>query len=116
MHVGRHLIGEFRREGRDDGAHHGAEGIALRRPADALFVLGDLGGDVPVVHTGQRRRLHGLVPLALHAVAGGAGDIERLGGRRDAGSAGVKGVYGPGTPIPASAKDVLEQIKKANGL
>jgi methylmalonyl-CoA mutase len=25
----------------------------------------------------------------------------------------VKGVYGPGTPIPASAKDVLEQIKKA---
>jgi methylmalonyl-CoA mutase len=28
-------------------------------------------------------------------------------------SAGVKGIYGPGTPIPASAKDVLEQIKKA---
>jgi methylmalonyl-CoA mutase len=27
--------------------------------------------------------------------------------------AGVKGVYGPGTPIPASAKDVLEQIRKA---
>lgn len=26
-------------------------------------------------------------------------------------NAGVKGVYGPGTPIPASAKDVLEQIK-----
>lgn len=26
--------------------------------------------------------------------------------------AGVKGVYGPGTPIPASAKDVLEQIKR----
>jgi methylmalonyl-CoA mutase len=25
----------------------------------------------------------------------------------------VKGIYGPGTPIPASAKDVLEQIKKA---
>lgn len=25
--------------------------------------------------------------------------------------AGVKGIYGPGTPIPASAKDVLEQIK-----
>jgi methylmalonyl-CoA mutase len=24
---------------------------------------------------------------------------------------GVKGIYGPGTPIPASAKDVLEQIK-----
>jgi methylmalonyl-CoA mutase len=28
-------------------------------------------------------------------------------------SAGVKGIYGPGTPIPASAKDVLEQIRKA---
>ena len=27
--------------------------------------------------------------------------------------AGVKGIYGPGTPIPASAKDVLVQIKKA---
>jgi methylmalonyl-CoA mutase len=27
--------------------------------------------------------------------------------------AGVKGVYGPGTPIPASAKDVLEQIRLA---
>lgn len=30
-------------------------------------------------------------------------------------NAGVKGIYGPGTPIPASAKDVLEQIKKAVG-
>ncbi|MBG9387195.1 methylmalonyl-CoA mutase [Caenimonas aquaedulcis] len=29
--------------------------------------------------------------------------------------AGVKGIYGPGTPIPASAKDVLEQIRKAIG-
>jgi methylmalonyl-CoA mutase len=27
--------------------------------------------------------------------------------------AGVKGIYGPGTPIPASAKDVLEQIRSA---
>jgi methylmalonyl-CoA mutase len=27
--------------------------------------------------------------------------------------AGVKGIYGPGTPIPASAKDVLEHIKRA---
>jgi len=27
--------------------------------------------------------------------------------------AGVKGIYGPGTPIPASAKDVLEKIKDA---
>ncbi len=29
--------------------------------------------------------------------------------------AGVKGIYGPGTPIPASAKDVLEQIKSSLG-
>jgi methylmalonyl-CoA mutase len=29
--------------------------------------------------------------------------------------AGVKGIYGPGTPVPASAKDVLEQIRKAVG-
>jgi methylmalonyl-CoA mutase len=27
--------------------------------------------------------------------------------------AGAKGIYGPGTPIPVSAKDVLEQIKRA---
>jgi len=27
--------------------------------------------------------------------------------------AGVKGIYGPGTPIPVSARDVLEQINKA---
>ena len=27
--------------------------------------------------------------------------------------AGVKGIFGPGTPIPASAKQVLEQIKAA---
>ena len=26
---------------------------------------------------------------------------------------GVKGIYGPGTPIPVSAKDVLEQIRQA---
>jgi methylmalonyl-CoA mutase len=28
-------------------------------------------------------------------------------------AAGVKGIYGPGTPIPVSAKDVLDQIRKA---
>jgi methylmalonyl-CoA mutase len=28
-------------------------------------------------------------------------------------AAGVKGIYGPGTPIPVSARDVLDQIKKA---
>ncbi|HJV71057.1 methylmalonyl-CoA mutase [Ideonella sp.] len=30
--------------------------------------------------------------------------------------AGVKGIYGPGTPIPVSAKDVLEQIRAAQHL
>lgn len=30
--------------------------------------------------------------------------------------AGVKGIYGPGTPIPASAKDVLEQIRRQQGM
>jgi len=30
--------------------------------------------------------------------------------------AGVKGIYGPGTPITGSAKDVLEQIKAAQQL
>jgi methylmalonyl-CoA mutase len=29
---------------------------------------------------------------------------------------GVKGIYGPGTPIPVSAKDVLEQIRRAQGV
>lgn len=28
-------------------------------------------------------------------------------------AAGVKGIYGPGTPIPVSAKDVLSHITKA---
>ena len=28
--------------------------------------------------------------------------------------AGVKGIYGPGTPIPDSARDVLNQIKRAS--
>jgi methylmalonyl-CoA mutase len=27
--------------------------------------------------------------------------------------AGVKGIYGPGTPIPESARDVLNHIKRA---
>jgi methylmalonyl-CoA mutase len=30
-------------------------------------------------------------------------------------AAGVKGIYGPGTPIPVSARDVLMQIKAARG-
>ena len=42
------------------------------------------------------------------------GDRKRRarGGHLDA---GVKGIYGPGTPIPASAKDVLEQIRVQQG-
>jgi methylmalonyl-CoA mutase len=31
-------------------------------------------------------------------------------------AAGVKGIYGPGTPIPVSAKDVLEHIRAAHGI
>jgi len=30
-------------------------------------------------------------------------------------AAGVKGIFGPGTPIPASAREVLAQIRKAHG-
>lgn len=64
-----------------------------------------------------------LVPAIIQALkAHGADDIiVFVGGvipRRDYEmlyEAGVKGIYGPGTPIPASAKDVLEQIKKAIG-
>ncbi len=60
-----------------------------------------------------------LVPAIIQALrAEGADDIiVFVGGvvpRQDYDflyEAGVKGIYGPGTPIPASAKDVLEQIK-----
>ncbi len=62
-----------------------------------------------------------LVPAIIDSLkAQGADDIiVFVGGvipRRDYDflfEAGVKGIYGPGTPIPASAKDVLEQIRKA---
>jgi methylmalonyl-CoA mutase len=30
-------------------------------------------------------------------------------------AAGVKGIFGPGTPIPTSAREVLQQIRKAHG-
>ncbi len=30
-------------------------------------------------------------------------------------AAGVKGIFGPGTPIPVSAREVLEQIRQAHG-
>ncbi len=62
-----------------------------------------------------------LVPAIIQSLKdqGGEGIIVFVGGvipRQDYEflyEAGVKGIYGPGTPIPASAKDVLEQIKKA---
>jgi methylmalonyl-CoA mutase len=60
-----------------------------------------------------------LVPAIIEALkAHGADDIVVFVGgvipRQDYDylyEAGVKGIYGPGTPIPASAKDVLEKIK-----
>ena len=62
-----------------------------------------------------------LVPAIIQSLkAQGADDIiVFVGGvipQQDYGflyDAGVKGIYGPGTPIPVSAKDVLEQIKAA---
>ncbi|MFN0185036.1 MAG: methylmalonyl-CoA mutase [Aquabacterium sp.] len=64
-----------------------------------------------------------LVPAILAALKAQGGDdiVVFVGGvipRQDYDflyAAGVKGIYGPGTPIPASAKDVLEQIKAARG-
>jgi methylmalonyl-CoA mutase len=64
-----------------------------------------------------------LVPAIIQALkAQGGGDIVVFVGgvipKQDYDvlyRAGVKGIYGPGTPIPASAKDVLEQIRKAVG-
>jgi methylmalonyl-CoA mutase len=60
-----------------------------------------------------------LVPAIIESLRAQGGDdiIVFVGGvipQQDYGflqEAGVKGIYGPGTPIPASAKDVLEQIK-----
>ncbi|WP_448251584.1 methylmalonyl-CoA mutase [Ottowia oryzae] len=62
-----------------------------------------------------------LVPAIIQALREQGGDdiIVFVGGvvpRQDYDflyEAGVKGIYGPGTPIPASAKDVLEQIRRA---
>ncbi|WHZ11976.1 MAG: methylmalonyl-CoA mutase [Burkholderiaceae bacterium] len=62
-----------------------------------------------------------LVPAIIQALqAQGGGDIVVFVGgvvpQQDYDflyDAGVKGIYGPGTPIPACAKDVLEQIRKA---
>ncbi len=60
-----------------------------------------------------------LVPAIVQALKDQGGDdiIVFVGGvipQQDYGflyDAGVKGIYGPGTPIPASAKDVLDQIQ-----
>ncbi len=62
-----------------------------------------------------------LVPAIIESLkAQGGGDIVVfVGGVVPRGDytflydAGVKGIYGPGTPIPVSAKDVLEQIRRA---
>jgi len=62
-----------------------------------------------------------LVPALINALkAQGAGDIVVFVGgvipKPDYDflyDAGVKGIYGPGTPIPASAKDVLAQIQRS---
>ncbi len=62
-----------------------------------------------------------LVPAIIQALrAQGAGDIVVFVGgvvpQQDYDflrAAGVKGIYGPGTPIPDSARDVLNQIKAA---
>jgi len=64
-----------------------------------------------------------LVPAIVQALKDQGGDdiIVFVGGvipRQDYDmlyAAGVKGIYGPGTPIPASAKDVLEHIRRALG-
>ena len=64
-----------------------------------------------------------LVPAIVRALKDQGGDdiIVFVGGvipRQDYDmlyAAGVKGIYGPGTPIPASAKDVLEHIRRALG-
>ncbi len=62
-----------------------------------------------------------LVPAIIAALKAQGGDdiVVFVGGvipRQDYDAlyaAGVKGIYGPGTPIPASAKDVLEHIRNA---
>jgi methylmalonyl-CoA mutase len=64
-----------------------------------------------------------LVPAIIEALKNQGGDdiIVFVGGvipRQDYDylyQAGVKGIYGPGTPIPVSAKDVLQHIQAAMG-
>jgi methylmalonyl-CoA mutase len=61
-----------------------------------------------------------LVPAIIEALKAQGGDdiIVFVGGvipKQDYAflyDAGVKGIYGPGTPIPASAKDVLERVRE----
>jgi methylmalonyl-CoA mutase len=62
-----------------------------------------------------------LVPAIIQALKAQGGDdiVVFVGGvipKQDYDAlyaAGVKGIYGPGTPIPTSAKDVLEQIRRS---
>ena len=85
---------------------------ALPAPPRAAFRLG-----VSTLAAGHKT----LVPALIDALkAQGAGDIVVFVGgvipKPDYDflyDAGVKGIYGPGTPIPACAKDVLEHIKRA---
>jgi methylmalonyl-CoA mutase len=107
-----------------DGHDRGAKVVAT--------AFADLGFDVdmgPLFQTPEECARQAIendvhaVPAIIEALkAQGADDIiVFVGGvipQQDYGflyDAGVKGIYGPGTPIPVSAKDVLEQIRKAQG-
>ena len=94
-----------------------------RRRADALFAALPVPPQ-PALRIGISTLAAGhktLVPAVIEALkAQGASDIVVfVGGVIPRGDydflydAGVKGIYGPGTPIPASAKDVLEQIRRS---
>ena len=80
--------------------------------------------DVHVVGVSSQAAGHKtLVPALIEALkAEGANDIIVVTGgvipKQDYGfleAAGVKGIFGPGTPIPVSAKQVLDAIKHAQG-
>ena len=118
-----------------DGHDRGAKVVATAF-ADLGFDV-DIGPAVPDARgvrapgDRERRACRGRQHAGRRAQDAGAGDhrgAEEAGRRRHRRvrrrrrpqqdydflySAGVKGIYGPGTPIPASAKDVLEQIRKA---
>ena len=109
----------------------GDEGSDAPPQAVALLAFGDeakpgarqaIENDVHAVGVSTLAAGHKtLVPAIIKALHEQGGDdiVVFVGGvipRQDYDflyQAGVKGIYGPGTPIPVSAKDVLEQIKKA---